>query len=319
MSWFPEFESPDRLWALLLIPVFIVVYLIFLRMKKRFSMRFTNTGLLKRVARSQRRWTRHVAVALSLSSLAVLTLAWAEPLGVDKVRRERATIILMIDVSQSMQATDVAPSRLEAAKQEARRYVESLPEGYNVALIELSGSPNLRMPPSVDRGVVLRAIDALTLSDGTAIGDAIAVALDALRLAPDADGEKGVPALAVILSDGANTDGADPLAAADQAKDILPIYSIAYGTENGYVDIDGKREPVPPDYDLLEQIAQRTKGKSVSADSAQALRDAYQELDSAYAYEDVKKPITGQYVLVALAFAILAAVGAVLMASRWPR
>lgn len=319
-SWVPEFLSPERLWVLLALPVLVILYLILLRLKKRFSMRFTNTGVLGKVVGGQRRWTRHVAVAMSLCSLVALGLAWAQPLGTEKERRERATVVMVVDTSQSMQATDVKPNRLEAAKQAAQSFINELPSGYNVALVQLDGSPATSMPPSTDRGALGRALGALQLQDGTAIGDAIDEALRAVDLAPVGDDEDPAPAMIVMLSDGTNTEGGEPMTAAKHAKaKKVPIHTIAYGTANGYVDLDGKREQVPPDAETLEAIAKATGGRSVEADSVASLKDAYKELESSFGYEEVKKPITAQYAFASLGFAIIAALGAVMMAARWPR
>lgn len=317
----PEFLSPERLWSLLALPALIVVYLVLLRLKKRVSLRFTNTGVLARVVGGQRRWTRHVAVAMALASLVALALAWAQPLGTEMERRERATVIMVVDTSQSMQATDVDPTRLEAAKSEAQLFINELPESYNVALVALNGAPSVRMPPSTDRGALSRALAALQLADGTAIGGAIDEALGAIALAPPpADGEEPAPAMIVLLSDGGNTDGADPAQAVGRAaEEEVPIHTIAFGTENGYVDIDGKRESVAPDFAALQQISEATGGRAETADSAASLRDAYKDLESTFGYEEVKKPITAQYAFAALGFAIIAALGAVMMAARWPK
>lgn len=319
-SWVPDFESPQRLWSLLALPVLVLLYVILLRLKKRFSMRFTNTGVLGKVVGGQKRWTRHVAVAMSLCSLVALALAWAQPLGTEKERRERATVVMVVDTSQSMQATDVSPNRLDAAKQQAQEFVNGLPESYNVALVELSGQPSVRMPPSTDRGALSRAIGALQLKDGTAIGDSIDEALAAVQLAPVGDDEEPAPAMVVLLSDGTNTDGGEPSTAAQRAKQAkVPIYTVAFGTENGYVDLDGKREHVAPDVAALDKIAKETDGKAVTADSAGALKDAYKNLESTFGYEEVQKPITAQYAFASLGFAIVAALGAVMMAARWPK
>lgn len=316
----PDFESPGRLWVLLLLPTLIAVYLILMRLKGRISFRFTNTGVLGTVIGSQRRWTRHLAVAMSLCSLVALGLAWAQPLGTERVPRERATVIMVIDTSLSMQAADVEPDRLTAAKASAKEFVDNLPDGYNVALVALNGTPAIKMPPSVDRGALERAMAALQLEEGTAVGEAITTALDAIDQAPVGDGEEAPPAMLVMLSDGTNTVGAgvDGPVEAAKAADV-PIFTIAYGTQNGYVDIDGVRENVAPDVALLKQVAERTGGDAVTADSADALADAYKRIGSSVGFEEVSKPITAQYAFGALGFAIIAALGAVMMAARWPR
>ena len=320
-GWVPEFQNPERLWWLLLLPALIVIYLILLRLKGRVALRFTNTGVLGRVVGSQRRWTRHLAVAMSLCSLVALALAYANPLGTEKQPRERATVVMVIDVSLSMSADDVAPNRLSAAKQAATDFVQGLPTSYNVAVVSMSGSPSIVAPPLTDRGAIERAIGAMELSDGTAIGESITSALRAVDQAPAGDDEdEPAPAMIVMLSDGTNTEGPEPAAAAAAAAERdVPIYTIAYGTQNGFVDIDGQRENVAPDVETLREIARATGGESVQADDVASLNDAYRDIGSVVGYEEVRKPITAQYAFFALGFAVIAALGAVMMAARWPR
>ena len=317
----PEFESPQRLWVLLVLPALIIAYLVLLRLKGRVSLRFTNTGVLGRVIGSQRRWTRHLAVAMSLCSLVALGLAWAQPLGSEKVPRERATVVLIVDTSLSMEADDVQPNRLEAAKSAAHDFIQALPDTFNVALIKFDGKPAVVMPPSTDRGAVERAIGGLSLGEGTAIGDGITVALEAIASAPLSEDEtEPPPAMMVLLSDGKNTEGTDPSESTRQAQDAgVPVYTIAYGTQNGYVDVDGERFNVAPDPELLRAIAEATSGKAFEADNVSELNEAYKEIGSSVGFEEVKKPITAQYALGALGFAVVAALGAVMMAARWPR
>ncbi|SHJ13667.1 Ca-activated chloride channel family protein [Tessaracoccus bendigoensis DSM 12906] len=320
MSWVPEFQNPERLWTLVLLPILIIAYLIVLRLKGHVALRFTNTGVLGRVVGAQRRWTRHVFVAMSLASLIALGLAYANPLGVEKQPRERATVVMVIDTSLSMSAEDVAPNRLDAAKSAATTFMHELPDSYNVAVVSMSGSPSIAIPPTTDRGATERAIAALELSDGTAIGGSITSALKAIDQAPAGDDGEQAPAMIVLLSDGTNTEGGDPAEAAREAKDReIPIFTVAFGTDNGYVDVDGRRENVAPDPEALAALADATGGRAVDADGAASLGDAYREIGSVIGYEDVKKPITATYAAVALGFAVVAALGAVFMAARWPR
>ncbi|MFV0429515.1 MAG: VWA domain-containing protein [Arachnia sp.] len=316
----PEFKSPERLWALVALPVLILLYLLAMRLKGRVSLRFTNTGLLGRVVGSQRRWTRHLAVAMSMASLVALGLAWAQPLGTELVPRERATVVMVVDTSLSMEATDVEPDRLSAAKVGAQEFIDNLPDAYNVALVSLDGNPSIIMPPSTDRGALGRALAALPLAEGTALGTALDVALQAVAQAPVGDDEEAAPAMIVLLSDGTNTEGPGPGEAARRAAQAeIPIYTIAYGTDNGYVDVDGERANVAPDKQTLAEIARTTNGEAVDADSASSLDSAYEEIGSSVGHEEVQKPITAQYAFWALGFAVVAALGAVMMAARWPR
>lgn len=320
MDWLPEFENPGRLWTLLLLPLLVIAYLIMLRLKSRVALRYTNTGMLGRIVGSQRRWTRHVFVAMSLCSLIALSLAYANPLGVEKQPRERATVVLVVDTSLSMSATDVSPNRLAAAQSAAVEFLDELPTTFNVAVVGLDGDPSIVIPPTTDRGATKRAIEALQLSDGTGIGASITSALKAVDQAPRGDDGEEAPAMIVLLSDGTNTDGPEPTEAATQARERdVPIFTIAYGTENGFVDVDGQRENVAPDTETLRSLASATGGEAVTADDRSSLADAYQQIGSVVGYEEVSKPITATYAAVALGFAVVAALGAVFMAARWPK
>ena len=313
------FLNPERLWWLLLIPVLVALYVVLSRRKNRSGMRFTNTGVLGAVVPVQSQWRRHLAVALTLLSLAALTIAWSRPSGVDRVPRERATIVVVLDISQSMAATDVKPNRLDAAKAEAKQFIASLPPAYNVAVVSLSGNPASRMPPSTDRGQANRAIDALTLQDSTAIGDAINVAMATLQSAPTAADGSTPPGAIVLLSDGQNTAGRSPTQeAAEAAKAKVPIYTIAYGSENGYVDLDGKREKVPPDKALLQRIATLTNGQAYTAENVGQLDSVYKNIRSEVGYEEVRKEVTATWAGYGLAFAVVAALAAVSLGARWP-
>ena len=240
-----QFLDPQRLWLLLIIPFLVAAYIWAVRRKNRFGMRFTNTAVLGAVAPSQSQWRRHVAVALSLLSLVTLVIAWARPNGVEKMPRERATVVLIVDTSLSMEATDVKPTRLAAAKQLSIEFAKSLPEQFNLALVSLSGNPAVRMPPTLDRSLAERAINALTPDESTAVGDAISTALSALKIAPKGDDGKPPPGAIVLLSDGQNTAGRSRCRPPTTRAGEGPVYTIAYGSDNGWVDVDGKRRGPP--------------------------------------------------------------------------
>ncbi len=312
------FLSPTRLWWLLVVPVLIVIYVLLVRRKSKSGIRYTNTSVLSIVLPRQSQWVRHITVGLATLSLVTLMGAWARPVGIDRVPRERATVVVVIDVSLSMQATDVKPSRLEAAKTAASTFVTSLPSQYNVAVVSLSGNPAQRVPPTQDRGAVLRAIANLKPQESTAIGDAITVSLAALDMAPAGADNSKAPGLIVLLSDGANTAGQAPQQTAqDAAKRKVPIYTISYGTDNGYVDVDGKRERVPPDPETLAKISSATNGKTYSADNVSQLKDAYRSIGSEVGYEEAVKEVTATAAGVGLIFAVLAAIGSLVLGARW--
>ena len=315
------FLSPERLLILLIIPVLVLGYIFASRRKNRRGMRFTNTSMLDVVVPKQSQWRRHLAVALSLLSLITLTAAFARPKTQVDVPRERATVVLVIDASLSMQATDVQPSRLDAAKQAAIEFVVALPDKYNVSVVSMAGSAAILVPPTTAHNTVENAINSIKLQDSMAIGEGIAAGLSALRQAPkDPDDPDSVaPGAIVLLSDGKNTTGRAPLQAAADAKAAkVPVYTIAYGTENGFVDLDGKREPVPVDHDEMRSIAAATNGDYFAAATAEQLKKVYENIGSDVGYEKADREVTARFAGYGLALAVLAALGAISLGAKWP-
>jgi len=319
IEWPPTFVNPERLWVLALIPLMIAGYIFLVLRKKKTGMRFTNTSILGRVVPKQSQWRRHLAVALSLAAMFALSFAWARPNGIEMVPRERATVVLVIDVSQSMQATDVKPSRLDAAKAAALTFIKALPSQYNVSLVSLAGNPSVRLPPTTDRVQATQAINGLKLQDSTSVGEAVYTALAALQLAPKGTDSSPAPGAVVLLSDGQNTAGRSPMQSAAEAKTQgVPIYTIAYGTDNGYVDLDGKRERVPPDKELLTNIANTSGGQMYTAEDLGQLDKVYNNIRSEVGQTPVKKETTALWAGYGLAFAVVAALAAVSLGARWP-
>ena len=318
MPWL-TFLNPERLWVLLVVPLMIAGYIFLVLMKKKTGMRFTNTAILGQVVPRQSQWRRHLAVALSLAALVALSFAWARPNGVEMQPRERATVVMVLDISLSMQATDVKPSRLEAAKDAALGFVKDLPAQYNISVVGLSGNPSVRLPPTTDRVQAQQAIRSLKLQDSTAVGESIYTALAALQLAPKGTDSTPAPGAIVLLSDGQNTAGRSPAQAANEAKkQTVPIYTIAYGTENGYVDLDGKREKVPPDKALLSSISAATGGQTYTAENLDQLDRVYNNIRSEVGQTPVNKETTALWAGYGLAFAVVAALAAVSLGARWP-
>jgi Ca-activated chloride channel homolog len=315
------FLSPDRLLILLVIPLLVAAYIFAMLRKNRRGMRFTNTSMLDVVVPKQSQWRRHLAVALSLLSLITLTAAFARPKTQVDVPRERATIVIVIDASLSMEATDVKPNRLAAAKQAAIAFVESLPDKYNVAVVSLSGNPNILVPPTTAHDTVENAINTITLQESTAIGEGIVTALRALEQAPKdrSNPDAIAPGAIVMLSDGTNTAGRSPQQAAAEARSAkVPVYTIAYGTENGFVDLDGKREQVPVDHNLMREIAELTRGEYFTAATPDQLKKVYGNIGSEVGYEKADREVTARFAGYGLAFAVLAALGAISLGARWP-
>lgn len=309
--------APHRLWWLLVPVALLAVHLLFTLRDRTPAAR----SPLRRVVPGDRPWKRHVAVLASVASMVSLVIAYAQPRAMREVPRDRATVVVAMDVSFSMVATDVAPSRLSAAKTAATGFVEELPERFNVALVKFAASAQLVVPPTTDRGAVIRAIDALRTMPSTAIGDGIHTSLQALSLVPDDPAHPGrkPPAAIVLLSDGATNIGLPSLQEARKAgQEGVPIYTIAYGTPRGYVMEGGVRQPVPVNHYELAAVAKASGGEKFSAESKSELTDVYRSIASSVGKEKVYAEVTDRFVGIALLLAVVAALGAVSLAARWP-
>jgi Ca-activated chloride channel homolog len=315
-----SFLAPSRLWLLLLIPALVGLYLWLVQRKRNRNKSLGRTALDLVIPRD-RTWLRHLAVGLSILSLLTLTVAFAKPKDQVSVPRERATIVVTIDISLSMEAEDVEPNRLEAAKAAAIQFVNSLPPKFNVALVTFAGTATTVVPPTLDRGSVTAAITALIPQASTAIGEGIYTSLAALaQVPPDPDNPKAaVPARIVLLSDGKTQVGrpSDEAAEASKAQSV-PIYTIAYGTADGYIEIGGRREPVPVDRAEMARIARISGGEAYTATSAGELKKVYQDIGSSVGTEKVDREVTSRYAGFGLAFAILATLGMISLGARWP-
>ena len=269
-----NFLAPQSLLGLLLIPVAIGFYLWAQRRRSKYAVRFTNLALLSNLAPRRPSWRRHLPPVLYLGAIAALLIGLARPTMVLQVPREDATVILTMDVSGSMRATDVSPTRLDAAKASALSFIDQLPDNVRVGVVAFASEPVTLVSPTTDRAQTKEAINSLTARDGTAMGDALMQVLDIAEkiqkdnasetpdastapgasTAPDASpapGSSSSPTTgtdkpadkplvaAILLSDGANSVGqAQPLDAAQRAKTLgVPIYTIALGTPDGTVDV----------------------------------------------------------------------------------
>ncbi len=315
-----EFMHPVRLWALVLVPAIGLLYALL-------ATRSSSTGrrrpsALDRVMPKDAAWKRHGAVLLALASIAMLIVAWAVPKDYAKQPRDRATVVVAIDVSWSMVSEDIEPDRLTAAKASAKEFIQSLPPRFNVSVVSFSGTAQVQSNPTTDRGSTLRVIDSLKMAPSTAIGEGIYSGLDTLAMVPPdpQDPERGAPAIMVLLSDGATNMGRSSASAATEAKERgVPVHTIAYGTDDGYVvDDDGNRQLVPVDHYELSQIAKISGGKKYAAGSAGELRDTYEAISESVGYEEVPVEVADRYAGFALVFAVLAAMGVISLGARWP-
>ncbi len=316
-----SFLSPWRLLLLLAVVALAGVYVVFQRRRSAYAVRFTNLDLLSTVAPKRPGWRRHLTAAVQLLALATLVVAFARPTHEIKVPRERATVVMAIDVSLSMEATDVAPSRIEAAKAAATSFLDDVPPAVNVGLVTFAGSSTLEVAPTTDREAVATAIDNLTLGEGTAIGDAIDTSLDALTRVPPAPDGAAVPAAVVVMSDGTTTMGVpNEDAAARATEQGVPVSTIAFGTANGTVTIPdtGETVRVPVDADALARIADQTGGKAYEAATKDQLTDVYASIGSSIGYDTVDSEITEWFVAAAIAGFVVAAGLALAWSNRIP-
>ncbi len=315
-----EFMRPERLWWLVMIPLLIGLYVGLLWRRRRRARPHAITNL-ERVLPKQQAWKRHVAVGAAVLALGALNVAFAQPKGEVEVPRERATVVITLDVSRSMIAQDVAPDRITAAKAAARDFLNLLPVGFNVSLVSFAGTPAIVVPPTMDRGVVAAAIDNLQVAPSTAIGEGIYSSLDAMAQAPpDPDHpEDPAPGAVVLLSDGYTNVGRPSDQAARQAgAQRIPIYTIAYGTANGYVENNGRREPVPVNPAELAQVSRLSGGKAFTAGSAGQLKEVYSSIAKSVGYVKVDQEVTEQYAGYALLLAVMAAIAVISLGARWP-
>ncbi|MEP1125871.1 MAG: VWA domain-containing protein [Ilumatobacter sp.] len=286
MSWlFPDFIAAGRLWMLLVVAAMAAAYVGSLTWRRTAQVRFTQVDLLDRVAPKRPRWRRHVIASVQLLGLALAVVAIARPVERTTERtRSEGRILLLFDVSLSMESTDVAPNRLEAAKEAARDFIDEVDDDVEVGLISFAGVVRVEVDPTLDRSRINRRIEGLELDISTAIGDALFVASDLLvsraEEDPDRD-EELAPGAIVLLTDGATTVGretADGTATAVEAG--IPVFTIAFGTEGGTIvdPVSGDVVPVPVAPAELEVVAEATGGQAFEAQSGDQLADAYDQV-----------------------------------------
>lgn len=316
------FLEPQRLWLLLVVPVLVAVYVGLQYRRSHYAVRFTNLALLDTVAPRRVKWRQHVAVLLALLTLTFALALFARPTDLVKVpRRSGVTVVLTMDVSLSMASADVPPDRITAAKETAKEFLTQLPPGFKVSVVSFAQYAEVIVPPTVERLVVTRAIDALQLAEYTATGEGIYSALDVVKQSlgtTEAPSGK-LPAMIVLISDGARTVGRSQVSAAQAAKEQgVPIYTVALGTESGTISNRGETVAVPVEIDQLQQIADISDGMAYVAESPDDLLNAYRDVDGrlVYSYED--QDATSQYIGYLVVLSLLSTVTGLFVASRWP-
>jgi Ca-activated chloride channel homolog len=322
-----RFDAPEWLVLLVLPIALAVAYVVAQHRRPTFTARFTNLDLLASVVGKTAAWRRHVPPTLAVASLALLVLALARPVRDEEEVVQRATVILALDVSLSMQATDVEPSRIEAMRDAAVAFLADAPRGARIGLVSFAQTAIVEVNPTEDREALIRAVEDLDLRPGTAIGEAILASLSALDLGDagvPSNGENGEngdgtvpattlpegedpPARIVVMSDGTTTEGRpnEEGAAAATAAGI-PVSTIAYGTLDGEVVVQDEVIPVPVDAPALEAIADATGGQFFEAASESELQQVFDDLGVSAQIESIVRQLFAWFVVPALVLATTA-------------
>jgi Ca-activated chloride channel homolog len=310
-----SFSSPWLLLALLIVPLTLAFALWLDRRRARYAVAFTNLELLAAVAGPRRSWRRWVPLALFLLALAAASTALARPKATVSVPANRATVVLLVDVSGSMRAADVKPTRLGAAQKAMASFADSIPKGVKVGLVSFSTGPNLLVIPTVDRSLLHEGIDLLSPEAGTAIGDGLGLAVQTVKSSVgDAPRSKDgkIPGAIVLLSDGAQTRGElTPLQGAALARSAgIRVFTVALGTDNGTLDPGAfgfgfgqggsgqgfsRRFPVRPDPVTLAAISRETDGKTFRAQSASKVEEIYKQLGASIAHKASKREVSSWF------------------------
>jgi Ca-activated chloride channel family protein len=287
-----SFASPLALVCLALLPLAVFAHVDAQRRRRRYPVRFTALSTLAAVAAEEPRWRRHLPFALLALALAALLVSIARPQRTVAVPVERATVVLVTDVSRSMSATDVSPTRLEAARRAAQSFIDKVPDELRVGLVAFSDGAQTLRPPTTNHQAVTAALDTLQPQFGTATGAGLQAALDDLKLGGDTSVRRP-PAALVLLSDGAATDRTAAFDVAVQARrQRVPIYTVALGTDEGTITLNGQLTRVPPDPAALERIASLSGGEAFRASDADQLTAVYDRLGSQLGTEPEKREVT---------------------------
>ncbi|MCC8928181.1 VWA domain-containing protein [Rhodococcus sp. BGS-1C] len=326
-----QFSSPWWLLFLIVVIGLVVGYVLMQRRRQKHTLLFSNMELLETVAPTRRGYERHVPTALVLVGLMLLTVALAGPTSDQRVPRNRATVMLVIDVSLSMEATDVEPSRLAAAQEAGKSFADGLTPGINLGLVAFAGTASVLVSPTTNREATKAAIDKLQLSERTATGEAIFTSLQSIDTlgAVLGGGEAAPPARIVLLSDGKQTVPEEPddprgayTAARAAAERDVPISTISFGTSYGTVDIETEagsdRVPVPVDDPSLREIADLSGGSFFTASSLEELRAVYDTLEEQIGFEITRGDASRPWLILGVLFTAAGLGTALVLRQRLP-
>ncbi|MFT4088462.1 MAG: VWA domain-containing protein [Gordonia sp. (in: high G+C Gram-positive bacteria)] len=326
------FEHPWWLLTILLVVALVAYYVVVMRRRRTRALRFANLDVLKTVSPPLRDRFRHVPFALLAAGLVLLSIAMAGPIAERNVPRNRATVMLVVDVSNSMKSTDVAPTRLQAAQAAGKRFADELTPGINLGLVSFAGTASTLVSPTPDHRATKTALGKLKLADKTATGEGIFAALDQIQTLNAALGGDAAapPAHIVLLSDGKQTVPDSPddprggFTAARKAKEKnIPVSTISFGTLNGTVDLtepDGRtdRVRVPVDDESLHKIANLSGGGFYTASSLDELNKVYSTLREQIGYERQRGDNSRPWMIAGTLLVLIGAAGAIGLNRRLP-
>lgn len=316
------FLAPRWLLLSLAVAVLAALYVVLQLRRRHYAVRFTNLDLLASVAPRRPGWRRHVAAALAGLGLLSLVVALARPARDERIPREAATVMLVVDTSGSMKAVDIPPTRLAAAQAAAADFVREMPKTFLVGLVAFDSTARLVASPTTDHDSVVTAVGGLQPGLSTATGDGIVLALDTIASANAAldvpQGGDTAPGTIVLLSDGAATAGT-PLdqATALAAERGVPVSAIAYGTPAGTVEAMGQIVNVPADEESMRQVAQATGGSFFTAESADELDSVYDDLQTRIGYTTEQREILRFFVGLAVLLLVAATAASLLWSARF--
>ena len=311
-----SFASPLVLLSIVALPALAAAYAWVRRRPGRYSARFPGVPVLAGAVAATPIWRRHVPAAVAALALLTLAVALARPHATVAVPVERASVVMVTDASRSMLATDVEPSRMDAARGAAEAFLDGVPDELRVGAVAFSTTPRSVVAPSHDREGVRAHLASLDADGGTATGDGLA---EALRLLASEE-RRRPPAAVILLSDGKTTTGRDPVDVARQARAAeVPIYTVALGTAGGTItDRNGGTLPVPPDPKTMVEIADASGGESFDVEDADQLDAVYDRLGSQLATRPEQREITAGFAAGGMALLLAAAALSLRAGGRLP-